>query len=136
MPRGWQRRALTGPQACWEVGPRGGGGVSCLKGTGGAVILLGKSGEDVSWRRRFTAMGGALMVMAGEGWDRVGATAGDGLGLFTSLGSALTILSGFSCAWLLFGIYVPWRCPLILIKACVNDRLVLDLRPALQTVST
>lgn len=81
-------------------------------------------------------MGGALMVMAREGWHRVGATAGDGLGLFTSLGSALTILSGFSCAWLLFGIYVPWLCPLILIKACVNDRLVLDLRPALQIVFT
>lgn len=82
----------------------------------------------VSWHRRFMAVGSALMVMAGEGWD--------GVGLFTSLGSVLTILSGFSYACLLFGIYVPWRCPLILIKACVNDRLVLDLRPGLQTVST
>lgn len=44
------RLAAQGPDrstGCWEVGPRG-GGVGCLKGMGGAVILLGKSGEDVS----------------------------------------------------------------------------------------
>ena len=34
----------------------------------------------VSWHDRFMAMGSALMVMAGEGWDGVGATARDGPG--------------------------------------------------------
>lgn len=45
--------------------------------------------------------------------------------------------SSSTLVWgMLFGVGSHWHFPPIFIKACVDDRLVLDLRPALRTVST
>ena len=63
------------------------------------------------------------------------------LGLFTSLGRQFGLDRLFRLflhlvlGGMLFGAYILRCFPLILIKACVDDRLVLDRRPALRKVS-
>lgn len=96
----------------------------------------------ISGHCRFTAMGGAPMRTAGGGGVGWVQQPGMDLGLFTSLGHHFGLDHPFRLflhlvlGGLLFGVYILRCFRLILIKACVGDRLVLDLRPALRRVST
>lgn len=142
VPRGWQRQALTGLQGSWEAGPRGLRVFGCLNGIRGTVTLLGKPGEDISASLQVHCHGRSPDENGWWGWSGVGAAARDGPGTVYIPGTPLRLDHPFRLflhlvlGGMLFGVYILRCFLLILIKACVDDRLVLDLRPALRKVST
>lgn len=144
-PRGWQCQARTGLWGCWEAGP-GAGGVGWLPEGRGRHSYSGKTGRGhVSCPCRFTAMDSthvtgtewlAGMTWVGampqpkrqtkDCWHPWGPACGPGSPyrrfLHPVLGDALWHLCCFDTS--------------SVNKACVGNRLVRDVRPALRTASS